>query len=274
MTDLQRKAVGYRESAPIQTTAIFFRVSLNIGFRLFGMIWTSNGYPMGKGNVVEDELTPLWKYASIFGVDLSGHQREQFRIYLNELWYWKQRMNLTGLSNRRGIILELFLDSLIPAPFLPDEGELLDVGSGAGFPGLPLKICRPGLRMTLLESRSKKVSFLRHVIRLLGLKDIQVIRGRIDPDGNDLIQSRYGLITARAVSDLNHTLQLCAPLLPPRGLLVSFLGQNAERELERGRIVMGRHGMVPFKRIPYVLPGKQRKRNTVIFRKRSEDPIG
>lgn len=214
-----------------------------------------------------DEIGALTETASNYGVKILPSQLDLFRIYLDELWDWNLHMNLTGLSSRREMVIELFLDSLIPAPFIPTRGRMLDVGSGAGFPAVPLKIYIPSLKITLLEANSKKVSFLRHVIRLLGLKQIDVIQGRIEKDNGRLSHGGFPLITARALAGLGQTLSWCAPYLCQGGLLVSFLGPRAEDDLKENRQIMKSHGMVLHEMIPYFLPRKKTKRNTVIFKK-------
>lgn len=165
------------------------------------------------------------------------------------------------------MLVDLFLDSIIPAPFLPQKGILLDVGSGAGFPGVPIKIHSPQIQVHLLEANSKKVSFLKQILRLLGLKDIEVIKGRIEKDGHRLYSEGYNLITARALAPLPRTLTWCAPFLRPGGLLVSFLGSGAEEDLRQSQKVMERHQLLLNKMVPYFLPGKRAKRNIVIFKK-------
>ena len=215
----------------------------------------------------EDEFQALAERASIYGLKISNHQLNLFRIYLNELWDWNLRMNLTGLSSRKKMVVELFLDSLIPAPFIPAKGKMLDVGSGAGFPAIPLKIHIPNLKITLIEANSKKVSFLRHVIRLLNLNEIEVIKMRIEQDKGRLIDKEFPLITARALAGMGQTLSWCAPYLCHGGLLVSFLGSRIEEDLKENRGVMKKYGIAVYKMIPYILPTKKTKRNTVIFRK-------
>ena len=215
-----------------------------------------------------NEIQLLYNKALEYGIQLSQHQRNLFRTYLDELWDWNQRMNLTGLSTRERMAIELLLDSLIPAPFLPDEGRMLDVGSGAGFPGVPLKIYNPQLKAHLLEPNSKKVSFLRQVIRLLRLNEIKVIEGRIERDGSKLHPGGYQLITARALAPLAQTIRWCAPFLYPGGLLVGFLGRRADDELEKGRQIGERHQVSLHKVIPYSLPGKSSKRKTILLRKK------
>ena len=217
----------------------------------------------------DDEIGALTDFVSEYNVKLSPPQLELFRIYVDELWEWNLHINLTGLSSRRDIVVELFLDSLIVAPFIPDVGSLLDVGTGAGFPGIPLKIYMPNLKITLLEANSKKVSFLKHIVRKLRLTDIDVIRGRIEQEGNGLCHGEFPLITARAVAALGQTLSWCAPYLSQGGLLVSFLGPYVDERLNEINQVMESFGLEIFKMIPYFLPGRKTKRHTVIFKKRS-----
>ena len=165
------------------------------------------------------------------------------------------------------MVIELFLDSLIPATFLPDSGRLLDVGSGAGLPGIPLNIYSPRLSTHLLEINSKKGSFLKHVIRLLRLKEVIVIKGRIEKEGCNLHPKGYHVITARAVADLSQIITWCAPFLRSGGLLVSFLGQKADEELVKSGEVMEKQGISLLQAIPYFLPGKKSGRNTMVFQK-------
>ena len=174
-------------------------------------------------------------------------------------------MNLTGLSSRSKIVIELLLDSLIPAPYIPTKEKMLDVGSGAGFPAIPLKILIPSLKMTLIEANSKKVSFLKHIIRQMNLNDIEVIRGRIEQGRFE--DRAFSLITARAIAGLGQTLSWCGPHLCEGGLMIGFLGPHAERDLKESLKVMEVQGLVLHKKITYILPTKKTERNAVIFRK-------
>jgi 16S rRNA (guanine527-N7)-methyltransferase len=214
-----------------------------------------------------DELHFLGEHASEFGINLSEQQLRLLGSYLNELVLWNRHVNLTGVSTRERMVIELFLDSLIPAPHIPEEGRVLDVGSGAGFPGLPLKIYRPSFDLCLLEAKSKRVSFLKHVIRLLGLSSTKTIKGRIQKDLENLHPDGYTMITARAVAPLFQTLAWCVPFLKPDGLLVCFQGSRAQQALDESGQIIERQGVQLYKRIPYFLPGKKSERNILIFRK-------
>ncbi len=203
-----------------------------------------------------------------FGVVLSREQTYRLDIFLDELEEWNRKLNLTGLSSRQRIINELLIDSLMPSPFLHDEGSLLDVGSGAGFPAIPIKICKPRLRFHLVEPNSKKVSFLKHVIRLTRLQDIEVIKGHIEKGENLLDSVGYNAITSRGLAPLPQYLTVCAPHLTPGGLIVAFLGRDRESVLRESEEVMRKHRIFPFKSIPYSLPGKTSRRELLILKKR------
>lgn len=219
--------------------------------------------------MIEHEIRVLGEKSLDYGIELTEDQLSLFQIYLDELWAWNRRMNLTGLSQRERIVFELFLDSLIPVPHLADTGRALDVGSGAGFPGIPLKICKPGLRTHLLEANSKKVSFLKQVIRLLKLHETEVIRGRIEKERDALHPGGYHLITARALAPLAQNVAWCAPLLSDGGVLVSFLGGHADDEVKENRQVIEDLDLSIYKRIPYRLPGGKSERTTIIFQKKA-----
>ena len=202
-----------------------------------------------------------------YGVPLTTPQIDLINIYLHELWEWNKKINLTGLTSRDRILKELLIDSLIPSPYLPEVGNLLDVGSGSGFPAIPLKILIPGLKMHLMEARSKRVSFLKQVIRITNLDDIEIIRGRIEKDGTLLRSEGYNIITVRALADLPQTLTWCAPHLKPGGLILSFQGSQVEKVIKEGSDIIHQHKLVLYKTVPYRLPGKDSIRHLLIFRK-------
>ena len=216
----------------------------------------------------QHEILLLREKSLDYGVELSEEQLGLFQIYLDELCAWNRRVNLTGLSHRERMVFELFLDSVVPVPHLIEKGRLLDAGSGAGFPGIPLKICKPGLSAHLLEANAKKVSFLKQVIRLLNLDETEVIRGRIEKDVDRLHPDRYHLITARALAPVAQTIAWCAPLLRPGGHLISFIGSRIEDALKENQHIMEEHGLTIYKRIPYALPGRASERTTIIFERR------
>jgi 16S rRNA (guanine527-N7)-methyltransferase len=218
-------------------------------------------------NLNREEEVFLLSWSHDIGIDLSVLQISLTGVYLDELCEWNMRMNLTGLTSREEIIRELLLDSLFSAHFLPEEGTLLDVGSGAGFPAIPIKICKPKLRIHLIEASLKKVSFLKQVVRRADFGRVKVIRGRIEADGNLLNREGYNIITARAVACLPKTLVWCAPYLMPGGLFLNFQGSEFEDALREGEDVLKRHKIFLHRAVPYKLPGKDYERHLLIFKK-------
>ena len=201
---------------------------------------------------------------------MSDPQMIRLGIYLDELLQWNKKMNLTGLLTRESIIEELLLDSLLPILFLPKNGTLLDVGSGAGFPAIPLKICMTGLDMHLMEANSKKVSFLKQVIRLTKLAGIEVMQGRVEWDSHLLRSEGYHVVTARAVADLPKTISWCAPHLKPGGLMVCFLGRRVKEALIKVSDLLGEYHLYVSEQKAYTLPGKDSQR-TLTMMQRSEE---
>ena len=220
-----------------------------------------------KSNEFLDEISLLADEAATFGIKLSSSEMGLFQVYLEELWEWNKRFNLTGLKTRERMVIELFLDALIPSPVLPKSATMLDVGSGAGFPGLPLKIRHPGLQIHLLEASNKKVSFLKQVIRSLELQGVEVIQGRIEAHKEWFRGEGYGVITARAVADLKQILVWCSPVLSEGGFLVAFLGAEGEKDLEKNKEAMDTRGLRVEKRVSYALPGKKTRRHTIILKR-------
>ena len=224
-----------------------------------------------KSNEFLDEISLLADRAASLGIRLSSSELGLFQAYLGELWEWNKRFNLTGLKTPEKMVIELFLDSLIPGAFLPQKASMLDVGSGAGFPGLPLKIRHPGLQTHLLETSAKKVSFLKQVIRTLGLQGVEVIQGRIEARETWLRGEGYGIITARALADLKKIIPWCSPILLQGGVLVAFLGAAGEKDVEKSKEVLDSFGLRVEKQISYRLPGKKTARHTFILKKEGVD---
>jgi 16S rRNA (guanine527-N7)-methyltransferase len=205
--------------------------------------------------------------AKAFGIHLDKKAIEAFDLYLRELLKWNQKINLTAIRSERGIVLKHFLDSLSVHPYLPEYSSILDIGSGAGFPGIPLKITRPNLEMTLIDSVRKKVDFQRHIIRMLGLKGMEAIHGRVQDKGIlQRLGGRFHVTLSRAFSDLRTLLILSFPFLEERGWVIAMRG-NVERdeiqlltEAEETRYHLQ-------KIISLVLPFSSFKRTILLFEK-------
>lgn len=167
--------------------------------------------------------------AKTFGIDLARKTVEAFDLYLRELLKWNAKMNLTAIRSEQEIVLKHFLDSLSVLPYLPKISSLLDIGSGAGFPGIPLKMIQPSLEVALIDSVRKKIDFQNHIIRTLGLKGIRAIHGRIqDREIVERLGGRFDGVIARAFSDLAALLRLSIPFLKTGGTLLAMKGRDIE----------------------------------------------
>jgi len=167
----------------------------------------------------------LYDGAKDLGIDLSDSQVDACFLHLSELKKWNKKINLTAIRDDREIIIKHVLDSLSYIKgFDPTPGlTLLDMGSGAGFPAVPIKIAFPDIAITMVESVKKKASFLRHIVRTLGLKGAEVLDKRTEELPESYL-SRYDLVTARAFADMETALVAGAPFLKPGGLMVLSRG--------------------------------------------------
>jgi 16S rRNA (guanine527-N7)-methyltransferase len=170
--------------------------------------------------------------AQILGLSLSDFQLEQFWNFLILLKKWNQAINLTALRSDREIIIKHFLDSLTPLPYISEDARVMDLGSGAGFPGLPIKICRPDQSVTLVEASSKKVSFLKEVLRQLNLKSIQIVQGYLGEDPlPELNSDQFDVITTRAVGKLKELLAVMSRYLSTGGQVMLMKGGHGLKEV-------------------------------------------
>jgi 16S rRNA (guanine527-N7)-methyltransferase len=172
---------------------------------------------------------------------LSDQQLEQFFRYQHELLEWNARFNLTAITDPEGIQVKHFLDSLtlLAARDCP-RARLLDIGSGAGFPGLALKIVRPEWQITLLEATGKKVTFLRHIIETLHLEDIEAIQGRAEELAHQpTYRAAFDMVTARAVASLSTLLEYSAPYCRIGGVLIFPKKGELVDELQHGKRTAG-----------------------------------
>jgi len=202
--------------------------------------------------------------AEELGIALTVEQVNSLFIFLAELKKWNTRINLTAIKGERDTVIKHVLDSLshvqgfIPAPGL----RLLDMGSGAGFPAIPIKIAYPGIAVTLVESVKKKASFLRHVIRTLQLRDAEILDIRTE----ELSISRHGsydVVTARAFADMERALEAGAPFLKPGGLVV--LSRGPEEAIDEKE--SAEYGVTLDKKTPLMLPHSDYKRVIWVFKK-------
>jgi 16S rRNA (guanine527-N7)-methyltransferase len=180
--------------------------------------------------------------ASKLGIQLDGQQIEQFELYYRELIEWNTRMNLTAITNYRSVQVKHFLDSLTVTLVLPEKElqrpnfNISDIGTGAGFPSLPLKILFPQPRLVLLESTAKKVTFLQHIVRKLELENVEVLNSRAEEAARlPLHRERFALVLSRAVASLPALVELTLPFCRVGGRLIAQKKGEIEQEVDRAK---------------------------------------
>lgn len=174
------------------------------------------------------------------GIPLTEHQINQFYLYYQKLIEWNQVMNLTAITEMGDVVTKHFLDSLSLVKAVEnlgtEEKSMIDVGTGAGFPGIPLKIAYPKLSVTLLDSLNKRVKFLDEIITQLGLEKIQTIHGRAEDFGrNPDYREQYDICVSRAVANVATLSEYCLPFVKVNGIFVSYKSGKAEEELAAGK---------------------------------------
>lgn len=186
-------------------------------------------------DITAEQFTALLKER---GIELSTKQLEQFEQYYQELISWNEKMNLTGITERSQVYMKHFYDSLSLAFYINmnEIKSLADIGSGAGFPGIPLKICFPHLKLTIVDSLSKRISFLQHVSDKLGLAGVQLIHGRAEDVAKQFVyRDAYDLVTARAVARLSLLNEFCLPFTRKDGIFAAMKGSDPAEELAEAK---------------------------------------
>jgi len=253
--------------------------------------------PLGRGRdsaPIGRDMELLREGARVLGLHLTAEHVRAFQIYYRELGAWNRKFNLTTVTRCEEVQLKHFLDSLTCLLALPvpgaDRGKRLpnvvplssketpllciDVGTGAGFPGLPMKILRPALHMTLLESARKKITFLEHLVKCLGLESVKTLWARAEEAGQDAHhRERYDVVLARAVADLAVLVEYCLPLCRKGGCFIAQKGAEVEAELKRAEAATNLLGGKLREVKTLHLPGLKELRSLVLIDKVGQTPV-
>lgn len=219
----------------------------------------------------EEQKQYIKEQMSVINIVLSDTQLEQFCTYYEMLVEKNKVMNLTAITEFEDVVQKHFVDSVIlPKKFVehPEKISLIDVGTGAGFPGIPLKIVYPKMNVVLLDSLNKRILFLREVIAALKLEKIDAVHARAE-DGarNPLYREKFNLCVSRAVANLSTLSEYCLPFLAVGGTFVSYKAGEVDEELgkaEKGIQMLG--GQVKEK-IGFALPGSDINRSFIVIKK-------
>lgn len=202
---------------------------------------------------------------------LSFREIEAFERYAGELKKWNRKVNLTAITKDREIAIKHFVDSLHLATFLSTEDRLLDIGSGAGLPVIPLKIIRPDISMVSVDAVAKKIHFQRHIIRLLDLKKIEALHLRVE-ELHKSEHNSFSVITSRAFTRLDRFVSLAAPLLAEDGVLIAMKGEQADGEISESDAHLQASGFTIVSVQRYTLPENMGER-VLTFLKLSKAPL-
>jgi 16S rRNA (guanine527-N7)-methyltransferase len=213
--------------------------------------------------------------ARLFNINITGRQVSAFQTYEKELLEWNRKFNLTAIRDSESIRTKHFLDSLscVLAWKAAPPGHLIDVGTGAGFPGIPIKILYPKLRLTLVESVGKKAMFCQHLVEILGLEHVDVMQARAEDLGQDSSQrERYDWAVARAVAHLNVLGEYLIPLVRVGGTVLAQKGESGPAEAQSAEGAMHLLGGKLRQLIPVNLPGVADDRYLILVDKVAATP--
>ena len=212
-----------------------------------------------------------------FHVEISEGQIEKFFLYYELLTEWNSFMNLTAITEFDEVIKKHFVDSVSLIKAVPDIGEkeytLIDVGTGAGFPGIPLKIMFPSLKVVLLDSLNKRVSFLNEVIMRLELKKIEAVHGRAEDFAKQKeYRETFDICVSRAVANLSTLSEYCLPFVKKGGLFISYKSDKITEEYENAKKAINVLGGIYENQIEFILPDSDIYRNLFAIRKIKSTP--
>jgi len=205
--------------------------------------------------------------------ELIEEMQQQFEDYMKLLLEWNEKINLTAITEEDEIILKHFVDSLTISKYIKEGNSIVDVGTGAGFPGIPLKIARKDLKITLVDSLNKRILFLNEVIEKLGLGDIETLHFRAEEFGqNKKYRESFDIATSRAVANLSTLVEYLLPLVKVGGICVCMKGSEIKEELENSKKAIEILGGEVDQVEEFYLPGTDIKRSIVIVKKISSTP--
>ena len=224
---------------------------------------------------MEDIRQKLIIQAKDMGIKVTAEQSDKFQRYMELLLEWNEKLNLTAITEPGEIVEKHFIDSLtlLPACRPKEGGKLLDVGTGAGFPGIPLKIVRPDLQVTLLDGSNKRLNFLSQLCGELGI-ECRCVHKRAEEAGLDKsMRESFDFVTARAVAQLRILCEYCLPLVKMKGFFVAMKGPGAKDELSEAENALKTLGgdRIDVRQIQLPTAGE---RNLIVVRKLSFTPKG
>ncbi len=216
----------------------------------------------------------LQNQAQKIDINLTNKQLNEFYTYMNLLIEWNKNINLTAITEPEEIIKKHFIDSLTISKNIKKDSSIIDVGTGAGFPGIPLKIVREDINVVLLDALNKRLNFLNEVIKENKLENIETVHFRAEEVGkNKIYREKYDVATSRAVAQLNILAEYLLPLVKVGGKCIGMKGSNVEEELKNSKKAINLLGGEIEKIEEFILPDSDIKRNVIIIKKVNSTPV-
>ena len=212
--------------------------------------------------------------AEKMGIELSKNQLEKFDLYKKLLLEWNEKMNLTAITDDEGIAIKHFADSISVLPLIENKNaSLIDVGTGAGFPGIPLKIANDGFKVTLLDSLNKRITFLEEVKKELGITNLECIHSRAEDGGRNAdLREKFDYCVSRAVARLSVLSEYCMPFVAVGGYFISLKGPDAAEELTEAQKAISVLGGKVEKVVEITIPESDLKHCAVMIKKIKSTP--
>jgi 16S rRNA (guanine527-N7)-methyltransferase len=209
------------------------------------------------------------------GISLTSQQMEQYEIYYKTLVEWNEKMNLTAITEKQEVYLKHFFDSITAGFYFNFDQPLnvCDVGAGAGFPSIPIKIAFPKIHVTIVDSLNKRIHFLEHLAQQLQLDHVRFIHDRAETFGQ-LQEHReaYDVVTARAVARMSVLSELCLPLVKIGGTFIAMKGASGKEELDAGEKAISLFGGIVKESFAFSLPFEESERNVYFIQKQKPTP--
>lgn len=214
----------------------------------------------------------LIRKASILGINISKEQANLYYKYMNLLIDWNEKINLTAITEPHEIIIKHFIDSITSLKYIPKNSKVLDIGTGAGFPGIPLKILDDN-KYVLVDSLNKRINFLNEVVKELSLENVELVHARAEEFARDKKRrEKFNVVLARAVASLNVLLEYMLPMLEIGGICICMKGPQVEEELKNADKALNILGGKIEKVDTLILPETNIERNIIVIKKVKNTP--
>ena len=220
-----------------------------------------------------DFKNKMIELARMINDELTEDQVENFFKYMNLLLEWNEKINLTAITDVDDIILKHFIDSMTVLKYIEKDKSIIDVGTGAGFPGIPIVIMREDVKITLLDSLNKRINFLNEVCSELKINNIETIHGRAEEAGqNKQYREKYDIAVSRAVANMTTLSEYLIPFVKVGGICICMKGSEIDHELEQAKFAIKELGGKIEKVEKFNLPDSDIERNIVIIKKIKPTP--